>query len=574
MNVQPETLPYAAADSGATFWQRFAADVRTPLWAMVILAVAVSVVFPVYHLVSNREAMVVHISDDAYYYFSVVPYLAAGKGPTADGISRTTGWHPLYGFTLAALYRLTKPSLDGLVREAIALNALLHLLAGGVLFLAARRWWGTGAGVAAALLWLINPHAAKIRSAQLEGSLYAFTLALLLWQMAALLKPRQVIQRARRTLSHCLLLGVLGGLAVLSRTDAILLIPFLALVVLLGLRESRTVGASTTDKAGQRSGWPLALTGTAVFTVCTVVAYVAWLAYVYHYTGELHQGSAAVKMEWRKFQIHEMNGMAVVASAALAWLMFALESLLKVPALKWLLSGIPLLALGSGTDHERRCFSANRLLVHLLWLVPVILGLAYAVLLDRVRTWYYVPALVTLTLLSAGAAYALWTTLRLNPLQRLVRRCLGLIGWAVVIESAVIFGRDLADARGSEQLFAVKAAEKLVEELPAGTRVGCWHSGIIGYYTTPHLDVVNLDGLNNNDILSILRGQKTMNQYWDELGVTFILGQPREKMGNYQEHWGNKRVARWLPEGWQKWSLQEQVLWQSLVRRVENLPGN
>jgi hypothetical protein len=599
-----------------SFWTRFAADLRAPLWALVVLAVLMNVVFPAWRVVASREGYILHFSDDAYYYFSVVPHIAAGQGPTADGVTRTTGWHPLYGFVLTGLYRLFEPSLDGLPRLAIALNAVLYLLSAYVLYLAGKCWWGKTAGLIAALLWLTCAHAVYIAAAGLETSTYALCLALLIWRLADLVtRPRT----SAGWMGACALIGLCAGLTVLSRTDSILFMPVVALILLVaGLRgpgapvaaalgTNRSLGtgkrepgpgpaesAPDIDKvpasalAGNtKISWSVRLSGVALFGLLTMAAYGAWILYVWHYTGEPNQGSAAVKMEWRKFLMRDRSQWAVLGFTLGVWGEFVLGSLLKVSALKWVLSGLPLLW---ATARSR----AERGLIHLLWLVPVILGLAYGLLLDWTRAWYCVPALLTLTLLSAGAAAALrgvppapggrgW-----RWLQGLAASTLGLIAWAVVAESAVTFAlkthKEFDD--DSEKLKALRVAAWLEKNAEPGLRIGCWHSGIISYYT-PSLCVINLDGLNNNDILAILRGDRILNPYWERIGLAAVIppsdvdpktGEVCKKMGRMQREWDGKRLVQWRhAPGVRKpaasLDVYEQALPQFVYRILEAAPA-
>jgi hypothetical protein len=189
-------------------------------------------------------------------------------------------------------------------------------------------------------------------------------------------------------------------------------------------------------------------------------------------------------------------------------------------------------------------------MLHVLWIFPLGLGLAYALFIDRPRTWYYVPALAGLLLISAGATQRLLTETPTNRLWKLALRFLPLLAWLVVIESGAIFARDAFYGRSREQARAITVADELSEEVPPGTRIGCWHSGIVQYYT-PGLTVINLDGLANNEIIPVLRGEKTMNQYWDERNITLILGEPRTKMGGYKYEWDGKKLE-YVREGVQR----------------------
>src|SRR5262245_47671310 len=49
--------------------------------------------------------------DDAFYSLSVARNLAAGVGPTADGVHETSGFQPLYTLLLVPLYALFRHDL-------------------------------------------------------------------------------------------------------------------------------------------------------------------------------------------------------------------------------------------------------------------------------------------------------------------------------------------------------------------------------------------------------------------------------------------------------------------------------
>ncbi|MFQ5422567.1 MAG: hypothetical protein ACE5F9_01150 [Phycisphaerae bacterium] len=501
------------------------ARLKHPLWALAGLAVLMSVAFPVYLALCSRERVVIHVSDDAYYYFNVAMHIAAGDGPTADGVTKTTGFHPLYCFLLAGLHRLTDPSLDGFIDEAVALNAACNLLAGLFLFLAARRWWGTAAGLVAAVLWLANPHVTKIMGAGLEGSVYAMTLSLLLWRLIVLV--RADIGGSGRHVAQCVVLGACGGLVMLSRTDAALLMPWVALVMLIAAPKVRL---------------PVRLVGVGAFSLLALALFGLWLWYAWAETGSIVQGSAAAKMAWREVARSQVSAWQWAAHSAGTFGVYVGKAFIKTPALKWVLSGIPLLLLAGGPRRVR----AERWLLHLLWLIPLVLGLAYALFAERPRTWYYVPCLVTLTILSGGAANALRRVTHPGALQALVRRAAPLLVWLVVVESTAVFVQGAVFGRSSEQAFAVRALGWLEKHVPAGSTLGCWHSGIIQYYT-PELTIINLDGLANNEILPVLRGEKTMNAYWDERGIEFVVGKPNSKMEHYALEWDGKKLIDYGP---------------------------
>ncbi len=495
---------------------------RAAIWALVVLAGVMAVAFPVYMLFCGRERLVAYVSDDAYYYFNVAGHLAKGEGPTADGVTVTTGFHPLYAFLLAGTHTLTNPSLDGFIRQSIVLNAVCFIAAAVFLYLAAKRLWSGVAGAAAALLWLSNPHANLISTTGLEGSVYSLTLALLFWRLAVFVVELEQSEDHGRFWRQVLVLGVVGGMVVLSRTDAITLLPLVAIVMLVAARRIR---------------WTQRALGVGATCVIGVGFLSLWWYYAWRYTGQIVQGSAAIKMLWHETKAGGDTFAAGAAFAAAVWTKYLYKSFFKVPALLWVLSTFPALFVWrTGRGLGRAVY------LHTLWIFPAGIGLAYALFIDRPRTWYYVPALIGLTLISAGGVHYLLTVIPANRLWALARKFAPLLAWVVVIESGAIFARDAIYGRSGEQVNAIAAAEMLVQDVPPGTRLGCWHSGIVQYYT-PGLTVINLDGLANNEILPVLRGEKTMNDYWDERNITVLLGAPRAKMGTYAEEWDGKRLV-------------------------------
>ncbi|MCB9849808.1 MAG: hypothetical protein H6817_03810 [Phycisphaerales bacterium] len=502
------------------------ASLRHPVMGISLLAVLMVVGMPVLFALADRLYLVSQVSDDAYYYFNVAVNLAAGNGPTADGVTTTTGWHPLYGFALAAVHRGLSPSLDGFVKLAIGLNAIYFAMTGVFLGLAARRLWGRVAGWSAALLWWANPHAAMLVSVGLEGSIYGAVLSLLLWQVTVYVQPAEREAHASATMVRAGIVGICSGLVLLGRTDSIVLLPLVALVMLVLPR------GTLASRAG----------AIVLMAAIALACLGGWWYFAWKHTGSTQQGSGAIKLLWRKSMNAEHGALWAVGYTAAVFGNYLLECAIKAPAFKWVLSALPGVSRHGTTEPTR----AKRWLLHLLWVFPIGLGLAYALFLDRPRTWYYVPALVGFTLLTAGGVHVLITTAPVSGLQKLARRCLPLMAWLVVIESAAIFGRNLVSPRSTDQVFGALAAgwveDHIDKFIEPGARIGCWHSGIVQYYTPGHT-VINLDGLANNEILPVLRGEETMNAYWDERNIQAILGEPREKMGGYAEAWDGKQLV-------------------------------
>jgi len=367
-----------------------ASAVRSAVAAMIVLAVVMGAVYPIYLTTLDRMDIVRYISDDAYYYFNVARHVAAGDGPTADGVTMTTGFHPLYGFLLAGMHWLLSPSLDGFVSIAILTNGACYLVAGLVLYQAGALLWGRLAGMAAGLLWLINPHASLIAATGLEGAVYSLALALLVWRLAVVLNSEggQSSAAGRGWIGQSIWLGACGGLVLLSRTDALAVMPFVVLILL-------------TVRPGMKPG--IRAAGIALTVVVSSALLGLWWWYAYKHTGTIVQGSAAIKTLWHDSKVAQAFGhntlLTGAAYALFVWGKYLLKCFLKAVPFKWIMSMLP----GVFRPADGSVSWARWAFVHTLWVFPAGVGLAYGLFIDRPRTWYYVPAVLCLTLLSAGA---------------------------------------------------------------------------------------------------------------------------------------------------------------------------
>jgi hypothetical protein len=446
--------------------------VRVKLIVWLCGTAAVSIAFLLPLVFGPPERVVRFLSDDAYYYLSVAKHVSEGRGPTFDAITRTTGFHPLWMFLLAL-----RPS----VSWALGLGTFLFLATTIPLGLAARALWGEDAGRIAAALWLANPHAVLLVATGMEGSLYAALLASLAWALTRVARER--------SWSSVLFAGAVAGLAVVARTDGLLVVPLAALWI------AWIAEGGATRRAAQ----------SIAFGAVALVPFALWLAWAYGWTGRWIQGSADTKTLWREGMNAEQGALAVTLSLLGAW---GVKAFVKVPAFKW---GIPFFSAAVSTS-----LRGGRGLAHGLWLVPVLAGAAYALLLPKLWGWYFAPALVGLTLLAA-AALGTW-------FDRRGRRVGGLFALAILLiglESLGYLSVKSIRGRNAYQQDMLATALWMREHLPPGTLAAAWNSGIYGWYS--ELSVVNLDGLINNEIADRIRAGESEEAYLERRGIEVLV---------------------------------------------------
>jgi 4-amino-4-deoxy-L-arabinose transferase-like glycosyltransferase len=154
--------------------------------------------------------------NDTLFYHRTADMLASGHGFASNPGVPTAQWPPGFPFLLSLAYRVTGP--DPLTGELI--NALLGALTVALLYLLARSLFGRVAGTIAAGALALLPGSILWTDVLLSETLFAFMLvgffALVAW-----LPPRPW---------SVAVLGVAIGLSILTRGEAILLIPALLAV--------------------------------------------------------------------------------------------------------------------------------------------------------------------------------------------------------------------------------------------------------------------------------------------------------------------------------------------------------
>ncbi len=165
------------------------------------------------------ERWVEFLSDDAYYYLKVARHISLGHGPTFDGVTVTTGFHPLFAFILAGFQRLLPLNTTALPRALLLFNSVCFLLTGGFIRSALKQLWGLRTANWGAIFWYANPNALLLVSTGMEGSLYACLLA------AFFVIFSRIYSSPGTSIGfwNLLALAALNGLAMVTRTDALVL---------------------------------------------------------------------------------------------------------------------------------------------------------------------------------------------------------------------------------------------------------------------------------------------------------------------------------------------------------------
>ncbi|RYH09593.1 hypothetical protein [Tropicimonas sp. IMCC6043] len=421
--------------------------------------------------------------DDTYYLLTIARNIAAGAGPSIDGVTLTTGFQPLIvAFLVPVFLLMDNPEMAAVALAAITalFGVLANVLAAWLaLVLTQSRLAATGVG----LLIATGPVFVVSHLNGLETSLAAATLL-----AVALLVLRTPPGAG---LGRFLAIGVLSGLAILARVDsALALIPIAAFGVM-------------------RHGWrPLLPVGLAAAAVMA-----PWVAFCLAVGGTpIPESGSAVR------HIASLHVFTPIQTALMGLLALGaiFPSGLFEPSLPFALTVAAILALPLAIAIvERRMTAVTALALScLLLLAAYALWLRAFWFFDR----YFSPIYTLVPIIAAALIFErlprrparrLWAMLTL-VLCSLNFTALALHAARPVITSARAFAPPMAYAA---------VARDLLPRLPAGTVLGAKQSGALTYFAPETIRVVNLDGVVNGPAAAAARTNR-MCGYIAAQGVT------------------------------------------------------
>ncbi len=454
------------------------------------------------------------VADDFFYYLTIARNLAAGRGPTFDGMALTNGFHPLYTLALTPLLALAGENRELGVHLALSLVSILDVLVAAVLYALVARQVGRNAGIVAALSWLANPWAMTTALNGVESAIYLLMVALTL---AVYLRLARQVWSGRRA---AVLVGVLGGLAVLGRTDGIFLVA--------------AIGADGLWRAWRGSvAWPAVGRALLLMALGFVVTTGPWWLWNLANFGSIMQVSGqALLWQWHGADwLRPGNYLAGTLTAlrrfglrlgvflVQMWPLLALVVVAGVArAGRGKAGDSPSPLQGEGTE---RTVQWRDMLVPFVYVAG--LAVWYVCYFWHMQNWYVMPLLLVGSLVTGYLYPALARLARSLPLSGAA-----LIGGYFALSFVAIFAVVWL-TRGfgyPHQVQGLRIAEWVNAHTQPGETVGVWNAGVVGYFSQRH--VVNLDGVTNNDLYrwaserGVALSPATVVPYAAERAITYI----------------------------------------------------
>jgi len=458
------------------------------------------------------------VSDDSFYYFGIARHIAIDGSVSINGLTQTNGFHPLWLLLISPIYMLLENNLETPIHVALTIGAILDVVTGLLAYRLTRLLTGSSAaGLVAATVYILNPTAVFNAINGMETSLNVLLIGLFLFVYAA-------IQNGGPTLRRYGLLGIVGGLMMLARSDNIFLLCTIY---------SHAAWTSMRKPGGK--GLPISVLGTSCL-------FALWLLWNYYSFGTIVQTSATAipYVRHEHFILHSGGSTARLLVESFHWLFERHAWLIDA---SWTglppLTGLPLwVVVGFGSvktvyDSKRRHQPvAGFALVGLLLLSCVALLLFHALVRWFPRAWYFAPlsfgfALLLGVLVAAGRKYPpapLWkhrviVTLAVSEVFLLVGGfwwSRGLYPW---------------------QLEMYEASLWLRANTPASSRIGSFNSGLQAYYSDR--TVINLDGVVNDAALKAV-GQKRLLEYIQEMRIRYIADYAASIHQDYAPFYGGE----------------------------------
>ncbi len=434
-----------------------------------------------------EEYAIQGIGDDTFYYQKLACNFLEGKGWSFDGETKTTGFHLLFAYFLALINLVFG---CGSWRAGFLITGIIaSLCIAAACFITLRlagRYYGRPAALATGISFFSPVVMLQVTS------LMESWMSILFSSVAI----AHVFYENSKEGPHLLKISgfafSIGALVTLARTDGLVFLATLLFSLLLpSWSRTRTIGGFCYDQKLAKSFSLLCggISGIALVALHNII-----------FTGSASQSSAATKLYWSSIAGHSplriieltttlfsysFSELAIIqmTQSAMAFAFTFMAIAVGYRAFQhWRYSGIKATGLGL-------IFSSA------LWLVTCIFF--YSFNSQAIQPWYISQILIPSSILAGGLWGAFFST-----------RSSGLI-LAAFILSVVQSTKHIDYAPMVHQEGMLRAGRYLATHYK-DKKLAAWNAGIISFFSGR--DVVNIDGLVNNEILRQIKSQ-TLARY-------------------------------------------------------------
>jgi hypothetical protein len=439
-------------------------------------------------LLLDTHTLATYLPDDSFYYFQLASNFVSGKISSVDGIHLSNGYHPLWVWNIAPFFLFKSMDVFLPVKLSILYAGMLNIGSSILIFRFLNHWLGRKyLALLGMVAYLFNPRILMVELCGEPSALSNFLLVWILW------RTYRVIDRGIFVTKDSLILGILGGLFMLARTDNLVFYGLLWILLLFSIK-------------------PLPWRQLLLMPAISLLILTPWMLWNIGNFGTIVQSSALACS-----YIQQMNVAAGIYTIAggnkFALLQINANEGIFFYFIKDIISA-PILSLSLAVFlfNDLRLKSTVRLLF-LIWIGIFLLLFGHSYMLDYFRQWHTASAapIVIITLI---LVLHLFTR---PPFKRIMLVIASSILYAMfVIWLAVYFIKTPPFPWQQDVLNALP----WVENQPSQS-YAVYDGGLINYLTDGR--VLPIDGNISNDAYSAVR----MGQVYDYLKdnhVKYLIG--------------------------------------------------
>lgn len=454
--------------------------------------------------------------DDAFYYFEIARNNAHGFGLTFDGINLTNGFHPLWMLMCIPVYWF---GFDGLTAVRILLSVqvllwlcvcwMIGLICNNIVSLCLPKtesvqYLSCEKNIFKTVCFLFaaiagSPLFLRAFVNGLESAVYAVCYTMLLWQ---------TIKMQGQFLSNTshrwrIVMGCIGALCFLARTDAVLLLICLGCCCLLDVV---SLGIKTLSRLAELFVLPVA--ALILFTLFNYVTF-----------GSPWQVSGEIKRIPLTLNRTGVLAIGLMLSCIIGGLF---KNWGKLPAQ-------PDSRLNLSASEHKSTFPCLKEFINTTWwfaLFCCLIIMYYTVLQAFPQLWYFGPVLLYGCIIFLFAVIdILSNALRDDLRNQSVKPSLPKVQWILTVPlvlGVIAMNLNTVDPRFLSMCISnQKAGEWISKNLPQDAILGSWDAGVIAYFTSQK--IINLDGVVNSIDYAHALKTGTAGELLRKQGIAYLV---------------------------------------------------
>ena len=479
-------------------------------------------------------------ADDAFYYFKIARNISAGLGITYDGVQHTNGFQPLFLFLITPLFSITGKSITLPLHLVALLQSLISIGIGIFLYKTSRAIVDEWYALFIVAIWMLSPIVVDKELNGMETGLNLFLIVATVYYYSS---PCEYHLSPLR-FSKLSTLGLLLGLVVLSRLDGLILVGVIAI----------HFSYSIVRKAKGVEDFKRLATSVVCVIGVVFLLVVPWLIFNYQVAGSIIPTSGqAVRYMSQNYGFAFFNfRFGTTQSSDLLYhipIKFYLENvffsftkvLLHLPytsyvtraSYDFLLTHEGTSLLAKGVVRTLASLALASLFFLLLKFLPRSsriwkLLLVYSMLLIGAYScyafgqWFYHRYYFVIALMGTiWGGYLLYSIDLRLPRSFFIPTLFKVLTLILFLSLSLLQWRQVVSDRHKNQNLLLHTMVKVAEQtIPQGSVIGCFQSGIIGYYSDRK--VINLDGVVNLEALRAIK-ENRMGEYVSREGISYIM---------------------------------------------------